>query len=130
MFTRQRVSFSNLLAPLIAAIVGVLGICSALYLREADQIASNALDRESRRMEIFTGLFNRDVDSAVTDLRLLVSGDGLQAYLHTGRPADFDRAIRRAVFFSKEHPVYDKVRYLDEQGREVIRINANGVVVP
>jgi len=130
MLTRSRISWTALLLPLTAAIILVVAICSALYLREADQIEGNMLDREQRRMEIFAGLFAGDINSAVTDLRLLATGDALQAYLFSGQPADLDRATRRALFFSTENSDFDKIRYLDEKGQEIIRINRNGVVVP
>ncbi len=130
MFKRSRTPWSAILVPVTLSLVIVTAICSALYLREAGQIEGNILDRELRRMEIFQGLFDRDINSAVADLRLLATGDGLQAYLSSGQPGDLDRAVRRALFFSLENPDYDQIRYLDEQGQEVFRINANGVVVP
>jgi PAS domain S-box-containing protein len=130
MFSRPRISWSQLLVPLTLALIIVMAICSALYLREADQIAGTTLDNEGHRMERFTSLFRDDIVAAVKDLRLLSTGDGLQAYLATGRPADLDRAVHRAVFFSTENPDYDKIRYLDERGQEVIRINRNGEIVP
>ena len=105
-------------------------ICSALYLREADEDEQNLLDRETRRCEIFSGFFRNDVNKAVTDLRLLATGDALQAYLISGQAADLARAERRATFFSTENPDYVKIRYLNEQGEEVIRINENGAIVP
>ena len=130
MFKRSRISWILLLFQMTIAVIVVVAICGALYLREADQVESNMLDREQRRMEIFSGLVNRDINSAVTDLRLLASGDALQTYLVTGHPDDLERAVRRAVFFSRENPDYDQIRYLDERGQEVIRINENGVIVP
>jgi PAS domain S-box-containing protein len=130
MFTRTRTSWSSLLIPLTIAIVIVVVICSALYLREADQIEGNLLDREQRRVEIFTGLFGRDLNDLIMDLRLLATGDSLQAYLASGQPADLDRAERRAVFFSSENPDYDQIRFLDERGQEILRINQNAGVVP
>jgi PAS domain S-box-containing protein len=130
MFTHQRTSLSNLLGSLIIAMLFVLGVCSPLYLREANQIAYTALDNENRRMDRFTGLFRNDIDSAVSDLRLLTSGDALQAYLLSGQPADRNRAVERALFFSKDNPDYDQVRYLDEKGQEIIRIDQNGVIIP
>ena len=130
MFKRSRISWSSLLLPLTISTILVVGVCSALYLREADQIASTALDNESRRMDRFSGLFRTDVESAVSDLRLLATGDGLQAYLLSGSKADLDRAVRRAVFFSKDNPDYDKLRFIDVNGDEVIRVNRDGEIVP
>ena len=130
MFRPQRISFSKLLVPLAVALVFVLGICGALYLREADQIEGTTLDNENRRMERFTGLFRSDVTSMVSDLRLLASGDALQNYLAGGNPADLVGAAHRAVFFSKDNPDYDQIRYIDEQGQELLRVNQNGAIVP
>jgi PAS domain S-box-containing protein len=130
MFTRSRIFWSTLLVPLTVAIVLAAAICSALYFPQANQIKSATLDREVRRTEIFTGFFSRDLNSAVSDLRLLTTGDGFLDYLATGQPADLARAVRRAVFFSKENPDYGQIRYLDEQGQEIFRVDENGVVVP
>jgi PAS domain S-box-containing protein len=130
MFKRFRISWSTLLAPLTIATLLVLGICSALYLPLANEAEFTTLDNESRRVERFVDLFAGDVNSAVRDLRLLASGDSLQSYLATGQPADLERAVHRAVFFSRDNPDYDQIRYLDENGREVIRVNQNGEIVP
>jgi PAS domain S-box-containing protein len=115
---------------LALALVGVVAVCYALYFREALQIEYNNLDLENRRTDRFGSLFKTDVSSVVGDLRLLGAGDGLTSYLATGTPADLERAIRRAVYFSKDNPDYDQLRYIDEKGQEVFRVNRNGDVVP
>jgi len=126
---RTRVAWSTIIVGLVA-VLGVTGVCGALYLREADVIAKNTLDREARRTEIFAHFFEQDIQSLTKDLRQLSDGDGLQAFLMSGQQSDLDRAIRRARFFSQMDPDYDQLRYLNEEGQEIIRINANGVVVP
>jgi hypothetical protein len=127
---RSRIPLSSLFLPLAVAAVLVVGICSVLYLREANQVALSTLDNESRRVERFSGLFRNDIGDAVSDLRLLATGDGLQTYLATGQPADLDRAERRAIFFSKDNLDYDQLRFLDRSGQELIRVNGNGAAVP
>ena len=124
-----RTSLLSLLAPLLIAFLLVLGVCGPLYLRDANQIEGTTLDNESRRMERFTSLFSNEVGAAVGDLRLLSTGDALQAYLLSGQTTDLSRAERRALFFSKDNPDYDQLRYIDEQGQEVIRLNLGGVIV-
>lgn len=129
MSTSSRVSWSRILLSL-AVVLGVIGISSALYWREANEIEKNLRDRESRRVEIFAHLFEKDLHSVTGDLRLLADGDGLRAYLSSGQQTDLDRAIHRAVFCSRQAPDYDQIRYLDERGQEIMRVNFNGVVVP
>jgi PAS domain S-box-containing protein len=129
MSTNLRVSWLVVLVPLIAAL-GVIGICSTLYLREANPIEKNLQDREFQRVKIFARLFEKDLQSIANDLQLLADGDGLHAYLSSHQQADLDRAIHRALFCSRQQPDYDQIRYLDEHGQEIIRVNFNGVVVP
>ena len=130
MFSRQRISPSHAIIPLTIAALVVIAICIALYLREAGQITEPALTRENTRMEIYAGLVTNDLSDAITDLRLLASGDGLRSYLTSGKPEDLARAVRRAEFFSKDNPAYDKIRYIDENGKEIFRLNRGDVVVP
>jgi PAS domain S-box-containing protein len=129
MSTRLSIPLSTIFVPLIA-IFAILFICGGLYLREADQIKKSALDREARRTEIFAHFFEQDIRSVMKDLQQMVDGDGLQAYLLSGKQDDLNRAIHRAWFFSVQNPDYDQVRYLDVEGKEVLRINWNGKIVP
>jgi PAS domain S-box-containing protein len=121
--------WSSTLIPLVAGSVA-LGICGMLYLWQVDEIGRNQLDREARRGEILSHLLNLEFQSVGTDVALLSDGDGLRAFLDTGKPADRDRAIHRAVFFSRQRPHYDQIRFLDERGQEIIRVNEKGEVVP
>ncbi len=122
-------SLSTILVPLLAGLA-VIGISLLLYQQQADQIEKNLRDRESRRTEILTNLFEKDLQSVATDLKVLADGDGLHSFLSLRQQADLDRAIHRAVFISHLQPDYDQIRYLDEHGQEILRVNLNGAVVP
>ncbi len=130
MFARARNLGSSLIFPLTVSIVFVLGACGALYLREANAIASNTRDLENRRMERFASVFGDEIDKMITDLRVMASGDGFQEYLTTGQTSDYERAVHRALFFSKDNTDYDKIRYIDEKGQEIFRLNHDGAIVP
>ncbi len=88
------------------------------------------LDREARRTEIFAQFFEQDIQEVAKDLQQLVDGDGLRDYLQSGKPEYLARAVHRAWFYSLHNPDFDKVRYIDETGKEIIRINQNGEIVP
>jgi PAS domain S-box-containing protein len=126
---RHPISPSSVLVPLIAALA-IGTVCYGLYQREADQIKKGVLDREARRTEIFAHFFEQDMRSVIKDLQQLVDGDGLRAYLESGKQEDLSRAVHRAWFFSHQNLDYDQIRYIDETGREVIRINWDGEIVP
>ncbi len=126
---RPRISRSVLLVTLVG-LFAVAAVCFALYKREAGSIEQNVLYRESQRTAIYTRFLEEDMQSVVKDLRQLADGDGLQSFFLSHKQADLDRAIHRARFVSQLNPDYDQVRFIDEQGREILRVNANGDVVP
>jgi signal transduction histidine kinase/ActR/RegA family two-component response regulator/PAS domain-containing protein len=116
-------------------LAAVLATCWLLYKREAGQIAGRQADLEVVRVNLLAQLLHSELRPVVDDLRLLVDGDGFRSYLETGQDkalhaAALQAAIRRAVFFSLEKPLYDQVRYLDENGQEVFRVSQGGLVVP
>jgi PAS domain S-box-containing protein len=130
MVIMRRTSLASVLLTVLLADAIVLALCVALYFSLAAPIKSNNLEAEGRRLDLYKTIFDNDVDETVGDLRLLASGDGINNYLSTGSATDLQSAVTRAIFVSKDNPDYDKVRYIDENGREVFRINWKGAVVP
>ena len=112
-----------------AAVAAVLAICWLLYRREAGEIADRQTEREAVRVSLLAQLLQSELRPVADDLRLLADGDGFRAYLQTGEPAALQAAIRRAAFFSVQKPAYDQVRYLDQSGREILRVDRGGRVV-
>jgi signal transduction histidine kinase/PAS domain-containing protein/ActR/RegA family two-component response regulator len=106
-----------------------IAICWLLYEREAGQIAARQAELEVVRVDLLRQLFRSELRPVIDDLRLLADGDGFRAYLETGQDAARAAAIRRAAFVSLKKPLYDQVRYLNESGQEVFRINQGGRVV-
>ncbi len=114
----------------VLAVALAFGLCGALYFREARAIESGQREREAMRVGMYTRYFRMELQPVVNDLRTLASGDGLAAWLVTGAEADLARAAHRAAFYSEMHPAYDQVRFLDDRGRERLRVNRGGQVVP
>ncbi len=117
-----------------AAAVGLaaglaVALCGALYLRETQEIEQRQQEREAARVDIYAQALRGELRPVARDLRELATGDGLAAFLATGAPADHERAVRRAVFYSQLQPAYDKVRFLDERGHEDFRVNRGGAIV-
>jgi signal transduction histidine kinase/ActR/RegA family two-component response regulator/PAS domain-containing protein len=113
----------------VLTLAAVLMASWLLYRREAGQIGDRQAQVEVVRVSLLAQLLRAGLEPVAEDLRLLADGDGLQAYLRAGQEADLQRAIRRARFFSVTKPEYDQVRYIDQTGREIIRINQGGRVV-
>ena len=108
----------------------VFALCAALYQREAGAIEQRQRERESARVGMYTHALQSELQPVTRDLRELATGDGLHAYLATGAAADRERAVRRAVFYSRLQPAYDQVRFLNDRGHEEFRVNHGGAAVP
>ncbi len=130
MFFMRRTPLASILLPILLADAIVLALCGALYFGLAIPIKTSNLETEGRRLDLYRNIVQNDIDTTIGDIRLLATGDGINEYLASGSPADLQRAITRAVYVSKDNPDYDKVRYIDENGHEVFRVNTNGAVVP
>jgi signal transduction histidine kinase/CheY-like chemotaxis protein/PAS domain-containing protein len=115
---------------LVLTIAAVLTGCWLLYHFEARSIADQQKQRESTRVHLLAILMHSDLRPMAYNLRLLADGDGLRSYLATGSEAGLAAATRRAQFVSSSNPDYDRVRYIDEHGQEIVRVNQGGVVVP
>ena len=108
----------------------VLAACGLLYEREAGEIAGRQQDLEVVRVNLLTQLLRSELSPAVTDVRVLASGDSFRNYLETGQAAALQAATQRALFFSRSKPLYELIRYLDESGQEIFRVNQGGQLVP
>src|SRR5690348_240754 len=115
--------------PIIAGAFA-MALCAGLYWREASQTEKTVLDREAMRMGVFDQILSRNFKETADDLEVLASSDGLRAFLASGRQEDLERATARAAFFSRQQSDYVQIRYLNEQGREIFRVNQDGAVVP
>ncbi|HVU18551.1 MAG TPA: PAS domain S-box protein [Candidatus Didemnitutus sp.] len=124
----ESTGFSLLLNVLVIAVV--IALCWVLYENEVNRIEIRLRDRETTRTTLLASFMVSNLQPAAKDLRILATGDALIDYLATGSAADLDRAARRAAFISRLRPTYEKIRLLDESGREVIRVNRGGVIVP
>jgi signal transduction histidine kinase/ActR/RegA family two-component response regulator/PAS domain-containing protein len=118
------------LALLALALAAVLAGSWALYRLEAGRILDQQRQREAVRVSLLTELLRSELRPAVNDVRLLADGDGLRGYLDTGSRLNLQSAIRRARFVSLSHPDYDQIRFIDQDGNEVLRVNQGGDVVP
>src|SRR5882757_9652814 len=98
--TKNRSGLGGWILVSIVAGFLVVGLCVALYWREASQIATALREREITRLNLFDQVLHRSFKETANDVHVLADGDGLRAYLSSGQQSDLDRAIHRAVFLS------------------------------
>lgn len=104
-------------------------VSTALYRRECNRVVQQQREREAVRIGMFTHFVRTDLLPVLNHARVLADGEGLRAFLQSGKPSDLERAVRRAVFFSRLQPDYDEIQYINEAGRETLRVIRGGEVV-
>ena len=90
-------------------------------------------DRENNEIEIVKTRVTQDFEEVDSDLRVIKILPFLRHYLDSGSPAQRDELSKLFLGLAREKRHYDKVRYLNASGQEVIRINYNDgkpVIVP
>jgi PAS domain S-box-containing protein len=108
----------------------VIVFCFFLYRWQTAYREAALIERESGRMVLSALLFQKELRSLSDNVLSLADGDGLKAYVETGTEVQRTRALRRAVFYSRQQPEYDQLRFIDETGHERMRVNRDGLVVP
>lgn len=116
-------------ALLLMALAAVLSVCWLLYWLEAGRVADQQRQRENTRVGLLTLLIGSEIKPLARDLRLLGDGDGLRHYLESGAASDLQAATRQAQLMSTTQPDYDQVRFINEQGLEILRVDRGGNIV-
>lgn len=89
--------------------------------------------REKSRVELASEQIAQDFNDVGADLGLVANLPSLKTYLDTGSPMWKPELGKLFWQLAKEKQRYDQIRYLDNHGKEVIRINLNGgtpIIVP
>lgn len=107
-----------------AAAILTIAIVFSLRLDVQDRI-DRAKVREAARIEIAKSLVTHDFSSVTSDLRLLAAMPALRHYLDGGSAGRTEDLAHLFLETARTKGCYDQVRYLDESGREIIRINFN-----
>lgn len=90
----------------------------AAFDRNLEQTVALAVDTQ-------TEVVTRGLNEAVADVLILTAQNELADFLETGDRDLLSRIAREYLAVCRNRKVYDQLRYLDEQGREVVRVNFN-----
>lgn len=112
----------------------LLTITVAAYI-DADSTLNQKITkvREAARIENAHSRIAQDFREVLADLRVLAETPDLLHYLDGGTRAQRDDLSRQMLVIAKEMRRYDQLRYIDINGKEVVRINFNSgqpVIVP
>jgi len=114
-----------------AALLGGLG--AAYYKMESGSRKGDIEVTESSALSILRHTIDQDFYMVKSDLVFLSHHDCLKSFLDAGLIEDRGCVARDFLALSAAKTIYDQIRFLDEQGMEVVRVNFNNgqpAVVP
>ena len=106
---------------------GVLigGITMLVYYTEVKSDRTINEARETNIVSLLMQVITSDFKSVVSDLMILSEKNELRTMLESGEVAHRRAVAEEFLSYSKRKHLYDQIRFLDETGMEVVRINFN-----
>lgn len=130
----NRLRFARLLM-LVFVPVALIVTAGVWLLARSDISAREAARNETERRDLARAaqVISRIVDTLTRDARFLAGHSALQAAVDDPSPAAIARLASDLAAFSNSQQVYDKLRWIDERGIEVVRVDlaaGRAVVIP
>jgi len=135
----QRLRFKLIIAFFLTTLLPVLFTGFYAIVTSSESLHQQAIDNQQERVRIAKDNINAFLSTVQSDLMFLTESVPLQQYLkfrtdNTGSPEDLQQLeqLRQAVereflALSKHRRIYYQVRYLDETGQEVVRIDSDSL---
>ncbi len=115
----------RILSVLLPLSVLLAGLITALYYNDMRSERMAIETWEKGNVDIHAKTIAGDFKLVVADIRYLSEAKKLKRMLETGSAEHKRELEEEYVRFSNSKGVYDQIRFLDEKGMEVIRINYN-----
>ena len=125
-FSERRELLVSFLWLFIPVSIVLAGIFYAFSNQTQKYELQTALIREEAALSNASQLTSLIFVQKLSDLFVLAEGEVLRSYLHEGNLKNWVRVAREFSLFARRKPKYMQIRFLDDQGMEVIRINNIG----
>ena len=109
----------------ISAIVVTAIVLSLDYQRHLFEL-SRSQDRETIRLALTAQSIARDLREVISDVRTLANLQVLANYINNDAAASRTLVENAFINVGESARIYDQIRFLDQSGREKIRVNFNG----
>lgn len=95
----------------------------ALQWNEHSQYMEVKKTEEHEHVNLIRSSIYRDLESLSYDALVLADSEALLTYLNKNSPENHQKLVDRLVTFSNDRLIFDQIRFLDETGMEVVRVN-------
>ncbi|MBC2695535.1 MAG: response regulator [Desulfobacteraceae bacterium] len=109
----------------LSLVVLIGGITMLVYYTEVNSNKSISEAREANIVSLLMQVITSDFKSVVSDLMILSEKNELTTMLESGEVVHRRALAEEFLSYSKRKHLYDQIRFLDETGMEVVRINFN-----
>jgi PAS domain S-box-containing protein len=109
--------------PLAAVAIAVIYL---LYATQVSTIRSIARATEDRVLDIARQRVVLTIGSMIDDVSYLAEQDALQEFVADGSVSARQHLGAEYVAFARHRAFYDKIRFLDTTGREIVRVTRRG----
>lgn len=120
---RKSLNLFFLFFLLFGAVLG--GLVAVFYQSQINTFLSELKSHESHTIELQSRTIGHEFTSIVSDLLFLTEQNELTAFLRSKSPATITDIEQEYLGFADRKKVYDQIRYLNETGMEVVRVNYN-----
>ena len=114
--------FLVIFLPLVAVLGGILAL---FYYTEVNNERAIIETRVQGTVESRIEMIESEFQLIVSDLMFLSDHNELLKVLESGEAGQRESLAAEYLSFSARKGIYDQIRFLDETGREVVRVNFN-----
>lgn len=94
---------------------------------EFKRVATITAKEELLNIKLLRFVIHNDLQALASDLLLLANNESLQRYFEDDSKENLAKLSARFSGFTRDKKIYTQVRYCNADGREVVRINMNGL---
>ncbi len=103
----------------------ISGLMMVFYRSETNTRLIQVKTQEMLSVNLQSKVVDNLLDSITADLFFLSHQNELHEYLTEEDPTLLDKVASEYLHFSARKKVYDQIRFLDENGMEIVRVNYN-----
>lgn len=120
----SRVLIKNFLTVFLPLSALVGGVIATIYYQQVQTEKVVLKTNELRKVDLQTKVISGDFHSVVSDLMVISKQNELQRVLD-GVNEQQQALSQEFLLFSRYKKLYDQIRFLDQSGKEVVRVNFN-----
>jgi hypothetical protein len=115
----------RLLVTCISFVILIGIITLSFYYKEVNRERENFKDREERNVDILKEIITTHLESVVSDLVIISKIKELKEFINIDGETNRGALAKVFLLYSKQKGLYDQIRFINEKGMEIVRINFN-----